>query len=266
MERTQAEARETQRSNVLVASLDTPTKFSASSELNTIWTELPSISVDMSHLAQQRIVTADRADKAHVAFDLLRTKLLKLMRQNDWQSVAITSPTPGCGKTVVGLNLAFSFANLRDCRTVLVDLDLRKSKMSKILGTHKPYAIAQFLRGESSLEESFLRYGENLAVGLNSRPVTDAAELLQDPSIGPRLADLKSKLKPSVMIFDLPPMLVNDDVIAFLPNVDCVLLVAAAEASTFNEVDACERSLTQETNFVGVVLNKCRYDPEKYGY
>lgn len=266
MKLNQAAERETEQSNVLVAPPDRSPQRPASSDSGSIWTELPLISVDRFHLAQQRIITFDRADKAHVAFDVLRTKILKTLRQNNWKSVAITSPTPACGKTLVSLNLAFSFANLRDCRTVLIDLDLRKSQMSRILGMNRAYAMEQFLRGESPLEESFLRCGENLVIGLNSQPVTNAAELLQDPATGPRFADLKCRLNPDVMIFDLPPMLVNDDVIAFLPNVDCVLLVAAAEASTFDEVDACERNLARETNVVGVVLNKCRYNPEKYGY
>lgn len=80
------------------------------------------------------------------------------------------------------------------------------------------------------------------------------------------MRSLKPKLAPDVVIFDLPPMLANDDVAAFLPNVDCAILVVAAEQTTRAEVDLCERELSQKTNLLGVVLNKCRYAPEKYGY
>jgi len=51
-----------------------------------------------------------------------------------------------------------------------------------------------------------------------------------------------------------------------LPNVDCVILVVAAEYSTLGEVDICEQELAANTNIAGVVLNKCRYTPEKYEY
>ena len=57
-----------------------------------------------------------------------------------------------------------------------------------------------------------------------------------------------------------------DDVLAFLPNVDCALLVLAAEESPVAEADICEYELAQRTNVLGTVLNKCRYAQEKYGY
>ncbi|MGO4706478.1 CpsD/CapB family tyrosine-protein kinase [Microvirga sp. 2MCAF38] len=230
------------------------------------WTKLSHVNLDRKRVAHGRVVTIDRTDKANFTFDILRTKILKTMRQNNWTSVAITSPTPGCGKTVVSLNLAFSLANLKDCRTVLVDLDLRRPRVGSVLGLEKVYSMERFLKGESALEDTFVRCGENIAVGANSYPVSYTAELLQSPKTPSILTGLKDKLQPNILLFDLPPMLVNDDVLAFLPNVDCVILVVAAEASTLSEVDVCERTLSQETNVLGVVLNKCEYGPEKYGY
>jgi MinD-like ATPase involved in chromosome partitioning or flagellar assembly len=72
------------------------------------------------------------------------------------------------------------------------------------------------------------------------------------------IRDLKQRFNPDVLICDLPPMLASDDVAAFLPNVDCVILVVEAEADTLGQVDACERELAAQTNVLGVVLNKCR--------
>ena len=71
---------------------------------------------------------------------------------------------------------------------------------------------------------------------------------------------------PDVILVDMPPMLATDDVVAFLPNVDAVLLVAAAGASQIAEVDDCERELSERTNVMGVILNKCRYISDKYNY
>ena len=47
---------------------------------------------------------------------------------------------------------------------------------------------------------------------------------------------------------------------------DCVLLIAAAEKSRLDEVDKCEHELSEQTTVLGVVLNKCRYGGEEYGY
>ncbi|MCB8818931.1 CpsD/CapB family tyrosine-protein kinase [Microvirga rosea] len=231
-----------------------------------VWRRLASASLDKKRAAQRRIVTLDRLEGATFRFDILRTKILRTLRQKNWTSIAITSPTPGCGKTLLALNLAFSFANLKECRTALVDLDLRRPQVGNVLGIEKPSSMEGFLKGDNSIEEVFLRYGENLAVGANACVVPYAAELLQSSEAATAIKNLKDKLRPNVLIFDLPPMLVNDDVLAFLPNVDCVILVAAAESSTFNEVDICERSLSQQTDVLGVVLNKCHFSPEEFGY
>ncbi len=75
--------------------------------------------------------------------------------------------------------------------------------------------------------------------------------------------------RPDAVIYDLPPLLVSDDAIGFLPQVDCVLLVAAAGQTTPTEIDECERLLGETTNFLGVLLNKCEVknsDAYQYGY
>jgi hypothetical protein len=61
-------------------------------------------------------------------------------------------------------------------------------------------------------------------------------------------------------------MLATDDVIAFLPNIDAMLLVAAAGTTIMKDIDDCERELSERTNVMGVVLNKCDYVPDNYGY
>lgn len=231
-----------------------------------LWAGLPVARPDPLRVVNGRLVTVGRTDPAHVAFDILRTRVLHLMRENDWTSLMITSPTARCGKTVVGLNLAFSLANQKDCRTALVDLDLRRPQVAEVLGVRSPPSMEVFLKGEAGVEEVFSRYGENLAVAPNCRPVRMAAELLQSPQATRAVASIRQRLAADIVVFDLPPMLANDDVMGFLPNVDCAILVVAAEESTVSEIDLCERELSERTNLLGTVLNKCRYAPEKYGY
>jgi Mrp family chromosome partitioning ATPase len=147
-----------------------------------------------------------------------------------------------------------------------MDLDLRKPGMAATLGLQGSHTMAEFLSGSCSIEESFLRLADNVAVGFNACSVPRSAELLQEPATAQRLLELKSTLDPQVLLFDLPPTLGSDDVLAFLPNVDCVLIVAAAETSTFDQIDLCESTLAKCSNVLGVVLNQCRFEPEQYGY
>jgi protein-tyrosine kinase len=234
-----------------------------------LWAQLPVARLNKltsERRSRKRLVTLGREDQSHFTFDVLRTKVLRILRQNDWSSVAITSPTAGCGKTTLSLNLAFSFASLKELRTLLVDFDLRNPQVGKVLELENVNPIERFLRGDLRIEDTFVRYGDNLAIAANSRAVPYAAELLQSAATTEKLSYLKDRLKPDVVLFDLPPMLVNDDVLAFLPNVDGVILVAAADASTLREIDVCERQLSEASNVLGVVLNKCRYKPQVYPY
>ena len=230
------------------------------------WASLPSLGADPAALARNRIITLTRSDPACAPFDMLRTKLLQAMRANGWTTVAVTSPTPGCGKSVVAMNLAFSFSRQKELRTVLIDLDLRRPQVARLLAQKGAPSIGDFLRGRKAVEDVFVRYGDNLAVGANGRPVQFSSELLQGPSSIAALLGVRKRLEPQVVIYDLPPMLASDDVIAFVPNVDCAILVVAAETTTVREADICEHTLAEKTKVAGVVLNKCRYTPDKYGY
>jgi len=230
------------------------------------WEGLSQLVIDLDAAANNRVITLNRQSPAHAAFDMMRTKLLRLLKENNWSSVAITSATPACGKTCIALNLAFSLANQRDCRTVLVDLDLRRPQIGRSLAIKNPGSMESFLKGKAGLRETFFRCGDNLAIGPNRQPVPFSAELLQSAAAAQSLQEMRQKIRPDVILYDLPPMLSTDDVLAFLPNVDGVILVAASDQSTISEVDICEQSLREKTNLLGVVLNKSEYSHEQYGY
>ena len=231
-----------------------------------VWAELEAFAPDPAVMRTNRIVTFERRDPVHATFDMMRTKTLRMMRDKGWTSLGITSPTAGCGKTTVGLNLAFSLAHQPDMHTVLMDFDLRRPAMAKHIGLTQPQSMASVLQGNRALTENFVRVGENLAIGTSARGIRSASEILQHVATGRVLAELKAAFQPDIVIYDLPPMLVNDDVLAFLPHVDCVLLVAAAERSRLDEIDKCEQDLADQSNVLGVVLNKCRFPGEEYGY
>jgi hypothetical protein len=61
------------------------------------WAELAPFEPDAQLMARHRIVTFADADPAHTTFDMIRTKILRVLRQNGWTSLGITSPTSGCG-------------------------------------------------------------------------------------------------------------------------------------------------------------------------
>lgn len=234
-------------------------------EVEAAWAALPTYVPNASLMKRNRILTYEGSHEG-MAFDVMRTKLLQQMRANNWRRVAITSPTAHCGKSTVVLNLGFSLARQPEVRTIIAELDLRRPSLARSLGIRAEHSFGKVIAGLSPFEENAQRFGANLAFATNHTGTRNPAELLNSPSVSTALDEIETRFDPTLTIFDLPPMLINDDTIAFMGLVDCVLLVAAAETTTINEIDVCERDLAAQTNVLGVVLNKCRYVEQGYGY
>ena len=222
------------------------------------WQNLTEIRPDQTVLVRNRIVAQLPGQNA-ASFDVMRTNLLRTLRANSWTRVAVTSPTPGCGKSTVTMNLAFSLARLTDKRVLLVELDLRRPSLLGILGQSDGTQFAAGLvEGQMDMTQ-VKRVGPNLALALSARGVASPAELLSAPRTADLIDELEARLRPDVVLFDMSPMLAGDDVLAFLDQVDCALMVAAAEETTVAEIEKCGKDLAKRTQVLGVVLNKCRY-------
>ena len=68
------------------------------------------------------------------------------------------------------------------------------------------------------------------------------------------------------MLFDTPPIMVSDELRGFLKQVDAVLIIAGAGTSTIAQIDEAEREVARYTDVAGIVLNKCQFMSEGYGY
>ena len=216
----------------------------------------PLVKPDFGRLEKNRIVSFAMTDPDHIAFNVLRTKVQRALRDNGWKTLAITSPTANCGKTTVAINLALSLARQPHCRTVLVDLDLGKAGIADALGISAENSIGSYLEGEGAFEDCFVRLNDNLTIGLNLQPVHNPAEKMHDHRLRDMLKRITDVLAPDVLIFDLPPMLAGDEAIAFLPHADASLLVIAGGETTAPQVEDCERHLHGNPGYLGVVLNK----------
>jgi len=217
-------------------------------------------------VARNHRITSMTQGKDSGPYDLLRTRALKVMGDNGWSTLAVTSPNKACGKTTVCVNLAFSLARQSDLRILVLDLDLRRPAMHKILTHRSEHSLHEVLQNMHPLESAFVRIGKNLAFGLNNSAASNPSELLQSKLTRARLNEIKEVFKPDIMIFDMPPMLVSDENVGFLPFVDAGLLIGAADSTTIAQLDICEKELSDLTNVLGIVLNKCRFTDSDAGY
>ncbi len=238
-----------------------------SEEVDAAWEALPLKRVDDRQLEDNRLLGARTEQTAEgAAYDVLRTRTLKLMQENGWKRLAVTSPSPACGKSTVVINLGMGLTRRADVSAIIMEADMRRPSLAKKLGIRERYETVEVLRRRGSFAQNACRIGERLAISTNTGPVRNSSDILQAPATGAVLDEIEATYAPTMMLFDMPPLLANDDTIAFLPFVDCAILVAAAEHTTSKEIDACERELAAHTNVLGVVLNKCKFAGNKYGY
>lgn len=221
-----------------------------------LWPQLQTVRISTAHLAKNRVIAAKRKDPAHLAIDMLRTRLMQVLKEHGWNRVAITSPTSGCGKTFVASNLAIAMARGENRRVVLMDMDLRNPGLAQVFGVNTPASMREYLSGYRLPEEYFVRVGQNLALGLNSTPEEASAELLLEDMTTEVLGDIQNSFQPDVVLYDLPPALEQDDVTAFLPQVDGVLLVVGGGISKAEDVRLVEQMLGDGTPLIGAILNK----------
>lgn len=212
--------------------------------------------LDPLHLECHRIISHNKTHHATRAFDLLRTQALQKMEEHGWRTLAITSPTPGAGKTMVAINLAMSIAQHTHKTAMLVDFDLRRPKVAEYLGLEQDVSLEQVLAETASLPEALVNPGLPRLVVLPTRaPVPSPAETLASVRVAGLVAELRERYESRIVIFDLPPVLNTDDAIAVLPLMDCVLMVIGNGMSSKGEIEDCRRLLPEE-RLLGVVLNK----------
>lgn len=231
-------------------------------DVSALWDSLDTFAVDAKLFERNRIITAARNDLAHTAFDVLRTRLLQGLRRKGWKRVAITSPSKDCGKTFSAANLAISLSRQDDCRTILLDFDMRRPSLAKVFGAGNTGNLGDMLRGKVAPEDHLrcvgdnpFDIGRNLAIGFNDKVEPYASELLGDKLTAEVLDEMEADFDADVILFDMPPALYHDDVIAARSLFDGVLLVVGGGITKPNEVKDVERRLGADTPLLGSLLN-----------
>jgi Mrp family chromosome partitioning ATPase len=219
-----------------------------------------------AHLESKRIISHDITDPRSKSFDMLRTPVLQSMDMKSWQLLGITSPTSGCGKSVVAINLALSIVRQRERSVLLVDMDLQKPQIASNLGLKCNQGLMSVLEGRTNLSSAIVKAGirnQNFFVLPCEKPTLGSSAWIASREMSAILQEIRQNFRTSIVILDLPPILMSDDVISILPQIDCVLFVAAVGTSTISEIKDCNRHL-DSTSIVRVVLNKASDVPTTY--
>ncbi len=221
-----------------------------------VWESLNAMTLNGDILAGNGLFTNPDESVAGPVFDILRTRISHAMAERGWRRIGVTSPTHGCGKSFTAANLALSLARRPGSRTVLIDLDLRRPGLHKMLGLTPLGALRDFLDGTQPMEALFVRIGRSLAIGLNAEAASDAGDILHAPEAKQAFEAMDVQLDPEIVVIDLPPALVSDDVIAMSDKMDAVLIVVDGTRSTARDIRATEALFEGHIPVLGIVLNR----------
>lgn len=214
------------------------------------------ISLNQDHLAKNRIVAFNKNNHLSLGFDILRTQVIEKMLKNGWRTLAITSPVPACGKTMVSINLAMSIAHHTDKTAMLVDFDLRRPSVAKYLGINSGSTLNDVLSGDATISEALVNPGlDRLVVLPTAMPIKHSSEVLSSKKITNLITEFRERYAERIVIFDLPPLLATDDAMIMLSQVDCVLVVVGNGMVSKTDLEESMRYVDQD-KLLGTVLNK----------
>lgn len=245
---------------------------------------VPVTAVDSAHAGRFQPVTLDKAALhdamvlpqlqdagALRAYKILRTRILRRLETNQWHSFAVTGVTAGEGKTLTAINVAIALSQDPSTWVALIDLDLQRPRVAEYLGMRNSRGekgLSDYLQGNASFENIvYCPDIERLAVIPNFSPVANSSEALTTPRMSELMQALEAESPRRVLIFDMPPVLAADDVLAFAPQIDGLLLVVAEGTTERNSLKSAKEVLA-EMNLLGVVLNRSaeRNDSAYYSY
>jgi protein-tyrosine kinase len=187
-------------------------------------------------------------------FRTLRSRLYQVREKQPLRSVLITSALPAEGKTFIASNLAQTIVRQQEKRVLLIDADLRNSRLHLTLGSPFSPGLTDYLKGEAA-EIDIIQRGreETLCFIPGGSQVPNPSELLANG----RLKILLDRLTPLFdwVIVDSPPIVPVSDSLLLADLCDGVLVVVRAASTAY---DIAQKSCLefQSKNLIGVVLNR----------
>jgi protein-tyrosine kinase len=211
---------------------------------------------------------ADTAKIGAERFRTLRSRLYQISTTQSLKKVLVTSSIPAEGKTFVAANLAHSIVRQNDRRVLLIDADLRASRLHYALGAPATPGLTDYLSGDAD-EFAIIQQGldHNLCFIPGGTLVSNPSELL----LNVRMKKLLDLLTPMFdwVILDSPPTLPVHDASMLADICDGVLFVVRAGQTNYEIAEKAAAEF-ENKNLLGVVLNGVEksdaYGSYYYGY
>ena len=204
------------------------------------------------------------------AFRILRTNIISRKKNSDCTTLLITSSGPKEGKSTIQANMATALAQM-DAKVILVDLDLRRPMVHKIMGIDKEIGISDFLMDKSIQIESVIKETNvnNLDVITSGIIPPNPSELLASKRMDEAIESLKELY--DYVLFDSPPVIAVTDSMVMASKVDLLILAIRVDQADKNVVKRTKELLENiKVDIAGVVINGIQphryYNNYEYNY
>ncbi len=178
----------------------------------------------------------------------------------------ITSSVSGEGKTFISVNLAMTFA-ISGKKTVVLEMDMRKPKLSKTLENYNPLGISNYLIGMVSIDEVLTQssINENLYIISSGAIPPNPAELLMTNKLGELISHLRERF--DIVIIDTPPIGLVTDSLIISEHVDASLYIIRQSKTPKNYLSTiADIYLNNKMKKLSIVFNGINRNLGNYGY
>lgn len=218
--------------------------------------QIKSVSVSGQARQDNRLVASIAGHPLQDRYRMLRTRILQEMHANKWKVLAVTSPLPGCGKTLTAVNIAIAIAQDSTHSALLVDADLRHPSIHQLFGYEPEFGLNDYFSDAVPLSKILFQPDmQGLTVLPGRSALRESSEMLGSPKLASMLRELRSQNPERIIVLDIAPVLSVDDALVLRSSLDCVVMVVeAGETKRDDLLRAIE--LIDPVPLIGSVLNK----------
>ncbi len=228
---------------------------------------LPVLALIARHEKDIRLITASQPrSPISEAYRSLRTNLQFASVDHPLTTLLVTSPSPGEGKSSVAANLGIVMAQSGK-RVVLVDADLRRPNLHKILDLNNRKGISTLI-----VQPKLNLDGSLLQTAVSNLWMLPAGDVPPNPSelLGSaKMFEIINRVgdHADVVILDSPPVMAVTDSVVLAPRVDGVILVLKPGSTNLGAArQSVEQLRRVGAKLLGVVLNEVDVHRSRYRY
>ena len=217
------------------------------------------ITLDDVRRDRERILTPGAIGEIACPYKMLRTQVMGRLHELRANTLAVLSASNGDGKTLTAINLAIAIAAESGHTALLIDLDLRRPAVARRLGFEVEVGVEDCLMDRRPVYEAMIKIAgyERLTL-LPARSRTEqSSELIASQRMVELMQELRTRYLNRVLVFDLPPVLLADDALAFSRHVQAGLFVVS-EGKTAREDVTRSLTMLRSLPILGTVLNHSR--------